>query len=82
MQLGKNRREKMAIALAVALPLADVCAFSASAGYCRTAYAHLRKSSLEAEVWVSKPRPRAVSERQREVLASIRCERVSGCYKL
>jgi hypothetical protein len=69
MQLGKSRRGKMAIALAVALPLTDICAFSAGAGYCQSAYAHLREISLEAEVWVSKPRPRAVSERQREVLA-------------
>src|SRR6476620_6648290 len=65
-QFGKTGRGKMVMALAVALPLADVCAFSAGAGYSQTAYAQLRDVSMSAEVWVLKPRPRAISERQRE----------------
>src|ERR1051326_1467466 len=44
--MGIHRR-KAAIAFAVALPLADLCGFCATAGYAQTAYRHFAESALE-----------------------------------
>jgi len=52
-KLMGNRRGKVALAFAVALPLADLCGFCATAGYAQTTYRHFAESTLQAKLAAS-----------------------------
>ena len=75
-QRRSARPRRAAIVFAVALPLADLCGFCATAGYAQTAYRHFAERNLETKLAAAEIR-----------IAIAACHsgspvRGRGCYRL